>query len=112
MTPLFFTLENHRALKIIPDTRVHLDGHPILSYNYSIFLAGKKEPLKNIDKPSEVNINDPDYLGYVTFEQPGKLFTYTAVEGQALKAGEVEEVIEYLSHIRDNPALWKSEGEY
>jgi hypothetical protein len=108
MTPLYFTLENSRSLKIIPETRVILDGHPIISYNYSIFLNdGKITPANATAKPGDIDANDPNYLGYITFEKPGQLFNYTAVQGYALNATEVEEVIEYLSHVRDNPQLWR-----
>lgn len=107
MTPLFLTLENNRNLKIVPETRVFMDGHPILSYKYSIFQDGQKTIAGNeVLKYSKAT--DPDYLGVITFEDPGHVFTYSAGDGRTLNPDEVEELIEQISHIRDNPDLWKS----
>jgi len=104
MTPLFFTLENNHSLKIIPETRVYIDGRPILSYNYSVFHDENNGVGK--DKGHTGKIIDPDYLGFITFEKPGHIFTYTAGDGRTLSPGEAEEVIEYISLIRDNPSIW------
>lgn len=112
MTPLFFTLENNLRLMIIPDTLAHVDGHPILSYTYSIFLdKAQGSPLQALSKENALHLeknNDPNYYGYITFEKPGQLFSYTADGQRELSRTQVEEVIEHLSHIRDNPSLWKS----
>ncbi|HEX8021628.1 hypothetical protein [Mucilaginibacter sp.] len=55
--------------------------------------------------------NDPDYCGYITFEKPGSIFTYTADGERELSAEEVTELIEHLSYVRDNPTLWNKSGE-
>jgi hypothetical protein len=114
MTPLFFTIDNRVPLMIIPDTQAHLDGHAILTYTYSIFLdIGAGNPLLARSKESTLHlerINDPNYYGYITFERPGSLFTYTADGQRELNANEVNEVIEHLSDIRDNPGLWEKPG--
>ena len=112
MTPLFFTLKNRLPLMVIPDTQAHLDGHTILTYTYSVFLdIGHGEPILSRSKEPTLHLeknNDPDYYGYLTFEKPGQLFTYTANGQRELSAEEVNELIEHLSDVRDNPASWKS----
>ena len=110
MTILFHTLENRRPLKIVSETKVHMDGHPILCYNYNIYMDGEKQEVgaEKDGSNKDDKFADPDFLGTITFEKPGQIFTYTAGGGRTLDATEVEEVIEYISHIRDNPALWRS----
>jgi len=107
MTPLFLTLESSRNLKIVPETRVFMDGHPILSYNYSIFQDGHKSRSEE-DALKYSKAADPDYLGVITFENPGHIYTYTAGDGRTLHPDEVEDVIEQINQIRDNPELWRS----
>jgi hypothetical protein len=98
----------------IPDTQAHLDGHIVITYTYSIFLdidAGN--PLIGRSKESTLHledIEDPNYYGYITFERPGSIFSYTPDGKQHLTRAEVEEVIEHLSDIRDNPSLWTQPG--
>ncbi|MHB8208726.1 hypothetical protein [Mucilaginibacter sp.] len=110
MKPIFLTIGNGLNLMIIPDIKAHLNGHVILTYTYSIFLNdGLKEPQLNPSEGSTLHldkINDPDYYGYLTFESPGNLFSYTADGQQHLEIEEVNELIEKLSHMRDNPQLW------
>jgi hypothetical protein len=110
MTPLFMTLEKGLKLMAIPDTTVHLDGHSILTYTYSIFKdTGNGNPLLERSKESTLHlecIQDPNYYGYITFEKPDKLFNYTPDGKKRLNGAEVEEVIEQLTSIRDNPAHW------
>jgi hypothetical protein len=110
MKTLYFTLENGLRVMVIPDTQAHLDGHTIITHTYSVFLnidAGN--PLIARSRESTLHlerINDPNYYGYITFEIPGALFTYTADGNMELSAEVVNELIEHLSDIRDNPALW------
>jgi len=94
---------------VIPDSQAHLDGHTILTYTYSIFKNTTGGDDEFLEKESVLHIekkHDPDYLGYITFEQPGKLFTYTADGSEDLASDEVEEIIELISHYRDTPKLW------
>ena len=110
MKTLHFILENGLELMVIPDTQAHLDGHTIITRTYSIFMdidAGN--PLIARSKESTLHleqIKDPFYYGFITFEKPGSLFTYTADGQIELSSEEVTELIEHLSNIRDNPALW------
>lgn len=108
MKPIFFTVDNSLPLKIVPDTQAHLDGHTVLAYNYNIFFdSAKYDPASvfNTEEPSD-KMTDPDYYGYITFERPGHLFSYTPGEQRQLTRAEIEEVIEQLNHYRDNPGLW------
>ena len=111
MKPLYTQLHKQLHLMIIPDTQAHLNGHTIITHTYSIFKdMGTGNPLLARSKESTLHlekIDDPDYYGFITFEMPDKLFTYTAEGALELESDEVVQVIEYLSDIRTNPELWK-----
>jgi hypothetical protein len=111
MKPIFFTLDNHRHIMAIPDTEAHMNGHPVISYTYSLFIdEDKGDPKQAEAKESTLHletIEDPDYLGLVAFEKPANVFSYTAGKHE-LTIKEVEEVIEHLTLIRENPHLWES----
>jgi hypothetical protein len=111
MSPIFFTLHNDKHLMIIPDTRAHLNGHEIITFTYSIFndkQDGTPNPAQGKESALHLeNNSDPDYYGFITFERPGSLFSYTSDGVLELTAEESNEVIEHLSHIRDN-GDWKS----
>ena len=110
MKTLYFTLENNLKVMVIPDTLAHLDGHTIITHTYSVFKDnGSGNPLLARSKDSTLHleqITDPDYFGFITFEKPGSLFSYTADGQQELTSEEATELIEHLSDVRDNPALW------
>ncbi|MDB5010079.1 MAG: hypothetical protein JWQ06_868 [Mucilaginibacter sp.] len=110
MKPLFITVKTQLLLMIIPDSQAHVNGHPVLTYTYNIYrhnphnidnLMTDTENLLGVDMK-----NDPRYMGYITFEQPGKLFSYTADGKGELSSNEAEEVIEQISHYRDTPDMW------
>jgi len=111
MNPLFFTLASRRKIMVIPDTTAHVNGHPVLTYTYSIFLDnGSNPPAQARSKESILHlekIDDPNYLGYIAFEKPGQLFNYTADGPGRLNSDEVQEIIEDLTALRDDPSLWK-----
>jgi len=106
MKPILITVGNELPLVIIPDSQAHLDGHTILTYTYSIYKnTGFSKRIKSKENYLHEDNTDPDYMGYITFEQPGRLFNYT--EGNdRLTSDEVEEVIELINHYRDTPNLW------
>jgi len=112
MKPLNFTLENGRKVMVIPDTQAHLDGHTVITHTYSVFEdIGAGNPLIARSKESTLHlerITDPDYYGYITFERPGSMFSYTADGQKELTSEEATELIEHLSNVRDNPALWNN----
>jgi len=71
-----------------------------------IFSGDQGNILKKKERKLHLEVkNDPDYLGYITFEQPGKLFSYTADGICEISSDEVEEVIEIINHYRDTPRL-------
>lgn len=112
MTPIFFTVGNERAIKVIPNTQAQVDGHPVLTYTYSIYKDGEIDEAEEQLQESELLLEtktSSNYLGYITFEDPGRLFTYTADGYEELNPTEVEEIIENISHYRDHPNLWSIE---
>ena len=108
MKPIYFTIDNSLPLKVVPDTQAHLDGHTVIAYNYNIFFdSTKNDPVKALTQNTDLDkMTDPDYYGYITFEKPGRIFSYTPGEQRTLSRTEVEEIIEQLNHYRDNPKLW------
>ena len=110
MKPIYFTLDNGRAIIVVPETQIVFDGHPILSLNYNIYTNEADGIhhgfLNTADKiPQKA---DPNYLGFITFEHPGKMYTYTSDSDIPLDREEVEEAIELISYIRDNPDTWRN----
>jgi hypothetical protein len=110
MKPIYFEVDNHLPLMIIPDSDAHMDGHPVLTYSYAIFKdpqAGGDHHFTNTDALLLPNKKtDPNYLGTLTFEQPGRRFSYEADGPGQLRAGVIQEVIEQITHYRENPNLW------
>lgn len=102
---------NRKKIMIIPDTTAHVNGHPVLTYTYSIFLDNGANPVTQARTKESIlhleKISDPNYLGYITFEKPGQLFNYTPDSDNPLNSDEVQEIIENLTEIRDNPSMWK-----
>ena len=104
MKTLHFTLASDLKVMVIPDTQAHLDRHTIITHTYSVFRdidAGN--PLVARSKESTLHleqINDPDYFGFVTFEKPGSIFSYTADGPNELTDGEATELIEHLNDVR------------
>jgi hypothetical protein len=111
MTPIFFTVDNSLLMTVIPKISYHLYEHPILTYTYHIFLnSSKHDPSRILNDEITVKekLKDPDYYGYITFEDTQSLFSYTQEEeGQReLTRDELEEIIDLLKHYRENTALW------
>lgn len=113
MTPIFFTVGDNKPVKVIPNTQAQVDGHPVLTYTYNIYRDGDFDEEQEHRQEDELLLEtktDPSYLGFITFEDPGKLFTYTSDGHDELTSAEVEEVIENISHYRDHPGLWSLDG--
>jgi hypothetical protein len=110
MQPIFITVGAKLPLMVIPDSQAHVDGHPVLTYTYSIYRAKNGQDTTSFEqKQSSLHLenkDDPDYMGYITFEEPGRLFTYTADGQQELSSDEVQETIELISEYRDSPRMW------
>ncbi|RFZ82120.1 hypothetical protein DYU05_15985 [Mucilaginibacter terrenus] len=111
MAPIFFTVGAELPIMIIPNTDAHLDGHAVLTYTYNIYRDYGFEDAAMIQlKEKELMLDkkkNPNYMGYITFEDPGKLFTYTADGSEELDSEEVQEIIENISHYRDHPGMWQ-----
>ncbi len=111
MQPIYTTIDAGLPIMILPDSMAHFNGHSILTYTYSIYkdisghdkgtITNKEEKL-HLEKK-----NDPNYMGFITFEVPGKLFYYTADGSNNLTADEVEQIIELVTQYRDNPDTWR-----
>lgn len=111
MQPIFFTVGTKLPLMVVPNSQAHMDGHPVLTYTYNVYRDkqnghGELPDAKESDFLLEEK-NDPDYFGYITFELPGKLFTYTADGKEELSSDEVQEIIEQINHYRDTPSMWE-----
>lgn len=111
MAPIFITVDS-LALKIIPEVKVYMDGHPILAYTYHLFKdieaygnVSEVTRLKNM----QLSPTNANYFGYITFDAPGKMFTYTSNASHELETDEVEQIIEQISYYRDHPELWKEQ---
>jgi hypothetical protein len=111
MNLLFLKLDN-LSLVIIPDTQAHLNGHAVITYTYSLFTDnGENNPALMQSRESKLHLDcskDPDYYGTITFELPDKLFNYTPGRLKKLDNDQVEQAIEFLSDVRNNPNLWKN----
>lgn len=110
MKALYITLHTVRKLLIFPDTIAHLNGHTIITKGYAIFKDSgvNTEELLQAKQSEELlePIDDPDYLGRLQFDLPDKLFSYASGKENGLDAEEVNELIEMLSGIRNDPRLW------
>lgn len=110
MKPIFMTVGQQLHLMIIPDADAHANGHPALTYTYSIYKnqengngisLGIKESSLHLEKK-----NDNSYMGFIAFEQPDKSTTYYKDGTHELTSTELDEVIEQINHYRGTPAMW------
>lgn len=102
MKPLYFSVDNKKKLMVVPETHIGIDGHPVITVNYHVY---KDHVHEYENQPTKKD--NPNYMGYITFELPDKLFTYTADGYQALTSDEVREAIEKITYYRENPELWQ-----
>lgn len=111
MSAIFFTISPGLKVMVIPDTKAQANGHQVITYTYSVYQdSGDDYTMQEESKQSELHLtkhHDPNYMGYITFEDPGRLFTYTADGKLELNSSQVEEIIEHISHYRDNPGMWR-----
>ncbi|MBL4678130.1 MAG: hypothetical protein JKY70_18275 [Mucilaginibacter sp.] len=108
MEPFYIMIGDPQKLLVIPDTQAHLNGHAVLTHTYHLYHHSDHDDRLAIDRESTRHLNkkdDPHYLGTITFDAPGKLFTYSRGH-RKLSGTEVEEAIEEISHFRDNSNLW------
>ncbi|MBS7563591.1 hypothetical protein KHS38_04155 [Mucilaginibacter sp. Bleaf8] len=106
MNPIYVAI-GQQTFKILPDTQAHADGHAVITHTYHVF----KDERDNDDitrQPNlDLNISNPDYFGYITFELPGRMFTYTSNGSYELSNEDIEQLIEQINHYRDHPELWR-----
>ncbi|MES2378885.1 MAG: hypothetical protein V4553_19995 [Bacteroidota bacterium] len=108
---VFYFNIGHIPLMVVPETRVYMDGHPILTHSYSLYKDGADDNPEEVLSPDDQKKqSNPNYLGYITFEIPGKVFNYIADGQYSLSREEVEQAVEQISHYRDNPEMWKHLG--
>nr|WP_294943801.1 hypothetical protein [uncultured Mucilaginibacter sp.] len=111
MVPIFFKVGDDIPVMVIPNTEAHLDGHAVLTYTYNIYRDNGFEDAATIKlKETELMLEkkkSPNYMGFITFENPGKLFTYTADGNEVLPSDAVQEIIENITHYRDHPGMWQ-----
>lgn len=108
MQPIYLTLKENLNLMIIPDSDAHLDGHPVLTYSYSIYDMDNTTT-SFVDKESKLHLeeqDDPAYLGVIIYEQPGNKITYRPDGERELTVEEVEMIIEKITKYRDTPSMW------
>jgi hypothetical protein len=115
MEAFFRKLGSGSNIVIVPKMKVEQDGHPILVYQYDIYRASESSikdmlPLKAVLSEDEKKI-DPDYVGVLTFEIPGKLFTYDFQENKELDTADEQEIISLVTDIRESSGSWNFYGE-
>jgi len=101
MKPLYFSVDNNKPLMVIPETKIAMDGHPVITVNYNVY---KDHPYEYGEEP--VKRDNPEYMGHIVFELPDKLFSYIADGYEELSDEEVREAIEKITYYRENPELW------
>ena len=107
MKPIFITIDQTLNLKIIPDSQFHIDGHPVLTHNYNVYLNNTDDVATILGSTeTDDKLTDPNYCGAIAFEKPGHIYSYTPAENHQLTRRELEAIIELLNHHRDNPANW------
>jgi hypothetical protein len=83
----------------------------VLTYRYNIYydegLNDNNDQTKKENALLLQNKTDPSYMGQILFEQPGKLFTYTADGSRDLEDYQVKEIIEYINQYRERPDMWQ-----
>jgi len=111
MTSPFFFQVNKYPLMVIPDVQFHLDGTTSLTFIYSIYAdCAQGDPNQRLKKDVASRSDkrhDPDYFGYVIFHKNDTLFTYVADGENHLRATDVEELINMISRVRNQPDVWE-----
>jgi len=111
MIPFYFTINETMPIMVVPDANSHMDGHPVLTYSYTLYEANSdlyNMPSIDIDSNlASAKQKNPDYLGTIFFDLPDKSFTYISDGMRQLSGDEVQETIEKISHYRHNPDQWR-----
>jgi hypothetical protein len=69
MTPFYCTITGGMTVMVIPDTQAHVDGHPVLTYSYTLYRSMPSRPVEEtaaVDKLlAPDKIKHKDYLGTI-----------------------------------------------
>ncbi|HKG07078.1 MAG TPA: hypothetical protein VKB19_11495 [Pedobacter sp.] len=111
MKPFYFTISDSIQVMVIPDADAHMDGHPVLTYSYTIYSvspgAPKSETVNTDALLTPDKRKNPDYLGTIFFDQPYKAFTYTCDGINELNGDQVQDIIERITLYRTHQSLWR-----
>lgn len=111
MKPFYCTLKSQLSIMVIPDADAHMDGHPVLTYSYTLYKSksdgGSASKITIDHLLSADKIKNPNYLGTIYFDQPDKAFSYTSEGAERLEVEQVQEIIEEITRYRKNPAIWR-----
>jgi len=107
----FFNINKTMQIMVIPDAYAHMDGHPVLTYSYTLYKSNPDLSNAQIVDTDALLMPDkrkhPDYLGTIVFDQSKKSLTYSNDGLNNLSSSEVYEIINRISHYRENPNLWR-----
>ena len=109
MKPFFITVGARLSLLVVPETEAHFNGHPVITYTYSLFIKNRDEYAHTVIVEDVLKVDKqkhPDYMGSIVFEQPDKLFDYIPDGAKTLDGSMVQEIIERITEFRDKPKMW------
>ncbi|WP_158826428.1 hypothetical protein [Mucilaginibacter lacusdianchii] len=107
MSPIYVST-GEQIVKVVPDTQAHVDGHPVITHTYHLFKDEREdENIPGKKTNHDLHTSNPDYFGFITFEVPGRMFTYTSNGSYELESEEIEQLIEQINHYREHPELWR-----
>lgn len=113
MTPFFCKISSEMTIMVIPDTQAHVDGHPVLTYSYTLYRTEPGHSEVELSSTDQLlapeKVKHKDYFGTVYFEQPYKAFSYIADGRNELDAEDVEQVIDLITEYRMRQELWPEE---
>jgi len=96
---------------VIPDADAHVDGHPVLTYSYTLYKSDQgMEVIFTLDTDALIapaKRKHPDYLGTIYYEELKSEYTYSADGLNELGHHEVAEIIKLIVYYRNNPAIWR-----
>jgi|ERR1700761_9221940 len=108
MSVFYFKIGDKFPIMVVPETTTHLDGHPVLTLEYSLYkdISLDDPALLSNDGVNLKKKSNPNYLGMITFEIPNRVFNYVPDGGNELTSKQIREAVEQISHYRDNPSMW------
>lgn len=108
METIFTTVGAGVPYRIIPEIQVNADSHSLLSYVYNIYSGnadGDDSDDRGQTRSYRNTVNDRNYMGNVTIEEPGNIFVYTTNGQGEVPAGQINELIEVICHYRQTHYL-------